>query len=111
TYCGTGTGVSMYDGVKDAVVTNPSESVVLIDSTISYYYLTNLATPYSDASAKASIDAFFPQTTDATMRSYYNHAEAGFHDSGLNGLYADGHAKWRNLNFYLDHTVWCPIKP
>lgn len=111
TYCGAGTGVKMYAGVNEAVVTNPSESVVLIDSTISYYYLISPPVSYSDATAKGSIDAFFPQTSDTTMYSYYNHPEAAIHNDGLNGLYADGHAKWRKLNFYLDHTVWCPIKP
>ena len=107
-YCGT--NIPMYDGVNEAIVTNPSESVVMIDSTLSYYYLTSPPVSYSDATAKGAIEAFFPQTSDTTMKSYYNHPEAGIHNSGLNGLYADGHAKWRKVDFYLDNTVWCPVK-
>jgi prepilin-type processing-associated H-X9-DG protein len=108
TYCGL--GIKMYDGVNEAVVTNPSETVLLLDSTLSYYYLTKPPVSYSDATAKGSIEAFFPQTTSATMVSYYNHPEAAIHNDGLNAVYADGHAKWRKLNFYLDPTVWCPAK-
>ncbi len=110
TYCGTGTGVRMYDGVNEAVLTNASESVLLVESTLSYYYLISPPVSYTDAVSKGAIDAFFPQSSKATMVSYYNHPEAGVHNDGINGLYADGHAKWRKLDFYLDHTVFCPIK-
>jgi len=108
TYCGH--AVPMYDGVGESILTNPSESVVLVDSTLEYYRWINSSPPLSDSSAKSAVDALQPPSTDTTAVTNYNHPEAGIHNGGLNALYADGHAKWRKLDFYFDHTVYCPIK-
>ena len=108
TYCGN--AIPIYNGVGESIITNPSESIVLVDSTMEYYRWINSSPPLSDASAKNAADALQPPSTDAAAVTNYNHPEAGVHNGGLNGLYADGHAKWRKLDFYFDHTVYCPIK-
>ncbi len=111
-YCGH--DVPVYDGVSDAIITNPSQSVVLLDSILVYYRLT-VDLGYSDSSAKGLADTLTPpessdSTPDKTLTTKYNHPDAGVHNDGVNGLYADGHVKWRKLNFYFDHTIYCPVQ-
>jgi len=107
-FCGV--GIPAYTGVSDAIISYPSQSVVLMDASIVYYHYT-IDSGYSDASAKNVLDAFFSQNaTDASLAAKYNHPEAGVHNGGANALYADGHAKWRKLDFYFDHTIYCPTR-
>ncbi|MGE5531954.1 MAG: type II secretion system protein, partial [Bacteroidota bacterium] len=51
---------AMYEGVSEASVRNPAETIVITEATVPYWYLRNLATPYSDASAQSTMHAFFP---------------------------------------------------
>jgi len=111
-FCGQ--SVPVYSGVGDAIINNPSQSVVLLDASLAYYHVT-IDSGYSDSSARSVIDTFSaPRTSDATpdtlLATNYNHPDAGVHNGGANALYADGHAKWRKLDFYFNHTIYCPIQ-
>ncbi len=111
-FCGS--EIPVYNGVSDAIVTNPSQSVVLLDGSLTYYNLT-ITNSYSDASARSTMDTFSaPRTSVASPDSFlatnYNHPQAAVHNGGANALYADGHAKWRKLDFYFNHKIYCPIQ-
>jgi prepilin-type N-terminal cleavage/methylation domain-containing protein/prepilin-type processing-associated H-X9-DG protein len=107
-FCGV--NIPAYGGVSDAIINNPSQSVVLLDASLDYYHFT-IDSGYSDGTAKGVLDAFFSQNaTDASLTASYNHPEAGVHNGGVNALYADGHAKWRKLDFYFNHTIYCPVQ-
>lgn len=111
-YCGV--DIPVYGGVPDAMINNPSQSVVLLDASLAYYHVT-IDSGYSDSSARSVIDTFFaPRSTtpnpDSFLATNYNHPGAGVHNGGANALYADGHAKRRKLDFYFDHTIYCPVQ-
>ncbi|MEN6304114.1 MAG: DUF1559 domain-containing protein [Armatimonadia bacterium] len=95
-----------YDGVAESTVNNPAGKIVLTESTLPYYYLVKLAA-YSDASAKGSLDAFFPSTV-AINTQRYTFEETGVHNGGVNNVFADGHAKWMGLQSLTEANQWIP---
>jgi prepilin-type N-terminal cleavage/methylation domain-containing protein/prepilin-type processing-associated H-X9-DG protein len=98
----------MYDGVSEAVVKNPAETIVITEATLPYWYLRYYSTPYTDGSAQSAMHAFFPQTTEAANAANYNHQEAGIHNGGVNNAFADGHAKWLSLQTMFKPALWFP---
>jgi prepilin-type N-terminal cleavage/methylation domain-containing protein/prepilin-type processing-associated H-X9-DG protein len=99
---------AMYDGVSEAAVRNPAETIVITEATLPYWYLRYYSTPYSDASAQGSMHAFFPQSTQAGNAANYGYAECGIHNGGVNNAFADGHAKWMGLQSLFAPAIWIP---
>ena len=111
-FCGV--NIPAYSGVSDAIITHPAQSIVLLDASLTYYQLT-LVAGRSESQARGLIDTFSaPRSNvaspDTFLATNYNHPEAAVHNGGVNALYADGHAKRRKLDFYFDHTLYCPVK-
>ncbi|NCO32402.1 MAG: hypothetical protein AUJ92_19895 [Armatimonadetes bacterium CG2_30_59_28] len=95
----------MYEGINDATLTKPAQSIVMTDASIYYWYL-RINASYSNASAVGALSAFFPQNSTTNMANYYNHPGAAAHTGGNNNLYADGHVKWLTLENQFEPTQW-----
>ena len=97
----------IYDGIHEASVVNPAGKIVVMESTLGYWWMRNVLN-YTDAQAQGINYRFFPQTTRTQMHALFNHEQSGIHNGGINNLYADGHAKWLNLTQALEPDLWFP---
>jgi prepilin-type N-terminal cleavage/methylation domain-containing protein/prepilin-type processing-associated H-X9-DG protein len=112
---GTGAGVTLcgvlhpvYDGINEAAVVEPAKTITLTEAALYFNYLVKNVGRTEEQAGKDLI-IFFPKNA-ARMKEYYYHVESGLHNSGLNTLYADGHAKWQKLDNLMEPTQWCAMR-
>ncbi len=98
---------SIYEGINEAQVEEPASRIVVTEGSLGYWWMRNVL-GYSDGSAKGLCWRFFPQTTEQRMHDMYYNEEAGIHNGGINNAFADGHAKWLQLDQAINPDLWFP---
>jgi prepilin-type N-terminal cleavage/methylation domain-containing protein/prepilin-type processing-associated H-X9-DG protein len=96
--------------LNEAAVTEPSTSILVVDSSILYwrYRATNTI---DDTNFDASYFNCVQPTT--TTLSTTLQPDSGIHMDGVNVLYADAHAKWQKASSIwgvVNQPSWCAIK-
>jgi prepilin-type N-terminal cleavage/methylation domain-containing protein/prepilin-type processing-associated H-X9-DG protein len=102
--------VPIYDGINEAGVTDPSNSIILTESSLYYNYLISLGGTWTPDTASQSLTIFFPNSNKSTMTAHYMREEAGIHNGGVNNTYADGHVKWQRISNVIDPNNWCSLR-
>jgi prepilin-type N-terminal cleavage/methylation domain-containing protein/prepilin-type processing-associated H-X9-DG protein len=93
------------DGISEASVKKPAECIMFTEAAITWNWLLSIGRtcPWYCS------HRFFPSTDVSWMQTNYNRPEAGIHNGGVNNAFADGHAKWLNLNDMFGSTkYWYP---
>lgn len=97
-------------GIHEAAVTEPSTSIVVVDASILYWRYRSSGTIDDTVFSPSYFDGLFPSTTTLSTALLPG---SGIHMDGVNTLYADGHAKWKQANNVwgvANEPVWCAIK-